>query len=57
MAAPVCTPRDSWIEEGLKALGVGGPDAVRLEKLAEALGVTKGGFYWAFRLTGARCSR
>jgi len=48
MAAPLRTPRDSWIEEGLKALGLGGPDAVRVEKVAEALGVTKGGFYWHF---------
>ena len=29
-------------------LGVGGPDAVRIETLAQALGVTKGGFYWHF---------
>jgi AcrR family transcriptional regulator len=42
------TPRTSWIQEGLRALGVGGPDAVRIEKLAQALGVTKGGFYWHF---------
>src|SRR6184192_2087846 len=48
MAAPTRTPRDSWIEEGLQALGVGGPDAVRIETLAQALGVTKGGFYWHF---------
>ena len=49
MAAPIRTPRTSWIDEGLRALGVGGgPDAVRVEKLAEALGVTKGGFYWHF---------
>jgi AcrR family transcriptional regulator len=48
MAAPTRTPRSSWIEEGLRALGVGGPDAVRIEKLAQALGVTKGGFYWHF---------
>jgi AcrR family transcriptional regulator len=48
MAAPTRTPRDSWIEEGLRALGFGGPDAVRVEKLAQALGVTKGGFYWHF---------
>jgi AcrR family transcriptional regulator len=32
----------------LRALGFGGPDAVRIEKLAQALGVTKGGFYWHF---------
>jgi len=48
MAAPTRTPRTSWVEEGLRALGVGGPDAVRIEKLAHALGVTKGGFYWLF---------
>jgi AcrR family transcriptional regulator len=48
MAAPTRTPRTSWIQEGLRALGIGGPDAVRIEKLAQALGVTKGGFYWHF---------
>ena len=48
MPAPTRTPRASWIEEGLRALGVGGPDAVRIETLAQALGVTKGGFYWHF---------
>jgi len=48
MAAPTRTPRTTWIREGLRALGVGGPDAVRIEKLAQALGVTKGGFYWHF---------
>jgi AcrR family transcriptional regulator len=53
MAAPLRTPRTSWIEEGLRALGIGGPDAVRVEKLAEALGVTKGGFYWHFDDRGA----
>jgi len=48
VAAPTRTPRTSWIEEGLRALGIGGPDAVRIEALAQALGVTKGGFYWHF---------
>jgi AcrR family transcriptional regulator len=46
--AVVRTPRTSWIEEGLRALAAGGPDAVRIEPLARALGVTKGGFYWHF---------
>src|SRR3954470_19117899 len=46
VAAPTRTPRNDWIAEGLRALGVGGPDAVRIEALAQALGVTKGGFYW-----------
>jgi AcrR family transcriptional regulator len=53
VAAPTRTPRTSWIEEGLRALGVGGPDAVRVEKLAQTLGVTKGGFYWHFDGRGA----
>ncbi len=48
MPAPTRTPRSSWVEEGLRALGGGGPDAVRIEKLAQALGVSKGGFYWHF---------
>ena len=48
MAAPTRTPRSSWIEEGLRALAAGGPDAVRIEPLARALGVTRGGFYWHF---------
>jgi len=42
------TPRSRWIDEGLRALADGGPDAVRIEPLARALGVTKGGFYWHF---------
>jgi AcrR family transcriptional regulator len=42
------TPRSSWIDEGLRALAAGGPDAVRIEPLAQSLGVTKGGFYWHF---------
>ena len=48
MAAPTRTPRNEWIEEGLRALGRGGPDTVRIEPLARALGVTRGGFYWHF---------
>jgi AcrR family transcriptional regulator len=42
------TPRSRWIEDGLRALADGGPDAVRIEALAQALGVSKGGFYWHF---------
>ncbi len=48
MAAPTRTPRAQWIQEGLRALAAGGPDAVRIEPLARALGVTRGGFYWHF---------
>ena len=48
MAAPTRTPRSKWIEQGLRALAAGGPEAVRIEPLAQALGVTRGGFYWHF---------
>ena len=49
MAPPTRTPRNRWIEEGLRALGDGGPEAMRIEPLAQALGVSKGGFYWHFK--------
>lgn len=32
------TPRERWVEEGLRALADGGVDAVRVEVLAKALG-------------------
>jgi len=48
MVAITRTPRNRWVEEGLRALAAGGPDAVRVEVLAQALGVTKGGFYGHF---------
>jgi AcrR family transcriptional regulator len=49
MAPPTRTPRNRWIEAGLSALAAGGPNAVRIESLAQALGVSKGGFYWHFK--------
>jgi AcrR family transcriptional regulator len=48
LPAPTRTPRTDWIDAGLAALAAGGPDAVRIDKLAKALGVTRGGFYWHF---------
>ena len=48
LVAKVRTPRAAWVEAALQALAAGGPDAVRIEPLAKALGVTKGGFYWHF---------
>ncbi|MEU3352855.1 helix-turn-helix domain-containing protein [Streptomyces sp. NPDC037389] len=42
------TPREKWVEAGLRALAEGGVDAVRVESLAKALRVTKGGFYGYF---------
>jgi AcrR family transcriptional regulator len=48
MVAITRTPRNGWIEEGLRALAAGGPEAVRVEALARTLGVSKGGFYGHF---------
>ena len=42
------TARHRWIDEGLRALAAGGPDAVQIESLARTLGVSKGGFYGYF---------
>src|SRR5439155_9983313 len=38
-----------WIEAGLAELAEGGIDRVRVEVVAERLGVTKGGFYRRFK--------
>ena len=48
MPAQTRTPRENWIDAGLRALATKGPDGVRVEVLAEELGVTKGGFYGQF---------
>jgi AcrR family transcriptional regulator len=40
--------RDDWLRAGRLALLNGGAAAVRVERLAEELGVTKGSFYWHF---------
>ena len=48
MVAQTRTPRSTWIDAGLQALAAGGPGAVRVELLAKALDVTRGGFYWHF---------
>jgi AcrR family transcriptional regulator len=48
MAPPARTPRSEWIRHGLRALADGGPDAVRIDRLAKALGASRGSFYWHF---------
>jgi AcrR family transcriptional regulator len=40
---------EAWVDAGLAALAAGGLDAVRVEVLAQMLGVTKGGFYRRFK--------
>lgn len=44
--------RSDWIRAATAALRHGGITAVRIEKLARDLGVTKGSFYWHFRDRG-----
>jgi AcrR family transcriptional regulator len=41
--------RDDWMRAARLALLDGGPGAVRVEKLARDLRVTKGSFYWHFK--------
>src|SRR3954462_14011060 len=53
MAPSARTPRTTWIDAGLHALATGGPAAVRIEPLAQQLGVTRGGFYGYFKGRGA----
>ncbi len=48
MPASTRTTREAWIEAGLAALADGGPDVVRVDVLAQTLGVTRGGFYHQF---------
>lgn len=40
--------KQHWIDAALRAMASGGADAVRVERLAETLRVTKGSFYWHF---------
>jgi AcrR family transcriptional regulator len=53
MVAQTRTPRSTWIDAGLDALAAGGPDAVRVDLLAKALAVTRGGFYHHFQSRAA----
>jgi len=49
MTSPRSIDAQAWIDAGLAELGQGGIDGVRVEVLAQRLGVTKGGFYRRFR--------
>jgi AcrR family transcriptional regulator len=40
---------EAWVEAGLAALRDHGIEGVRVERLAQALDVTKGSFYWHFK--------
>jgi AcrR family transcriptional regulator len=41
--------REAWVEAAIEAIGAGGIEAVAVEPIAIALGVTKGSFYWHFK--------
>ena len=41
--------RDDWLAAGLRLLVEDGVEAVRVLRLAEVLGVTRGSFYWHFK--------
>lgn len=41
--------RAEWIDAALHALSVGGLGSLSVERLATALGATKGSFYWHFK--------
>jgi AcrR family transcriptional regulator len=39
---------DDWIQAGFALIADGGPNALRVDRLCDRLGVTKGSFYWHF---------
>ena len=41
--------REDWVFAGAKALAEGGHKALRVERVARELSVTKGSFYWHFQ--------
>lgn len=46
--SPPRLARDDWLDAAFNAAVEGGFDAVRVLSLAQALGVTRGSFYWHF---------
>ena len=41
--------REDWLIAAVAALAEGGVEAVKVERLAKSLGVSKGSFYWHFK--------
>ncbi len=48
---------EDWLAEALETLANEGVSAVRVERLARSLGVTKGSFYWHFKSHGELLAR
>lgn len=40
--------KEDWVAAGLRQMASSGIDSVKVERLAEALGISKGPFYWRF---------
>jgi AcrR family transcriptional regulator len=40
--------KEQWLSQALDTLEVGGVEAIKIERLAKALGTSKSGFYWHF---------
>ena len=41
--------KDEWLQAALKILETEGVEAVRVERLARELAISKSGFYWHFK--------
>src|SRR5262245_27600169 len=52
-AQPSSLDEQAWLDAAFDALAAGGIDAVRIERLAKSLGVTRGSFYWHFKVREA----
>jgi AcrR family transcriptional regulator len=52
MLGPVTVTRlsaNDWVEAGFAILGEAGVRGIKIDRMAERLGVTKGSFYWHFK--------
>lgn len=41
--------QNAWVDAAYEAFDEGGVDAVRVDRLAKKLGITRGSFYWHFK--------
>jgi AcrR family transcriptional regulator len=42
--------KEDWVVAGFKALHHGGPQAIKIESIAKSMGVSKGSYYWHFKI-------
>ena len=41
--------KSQWLAKALETLGLSGVEAVKIERLAKGLGISRSGFYWHFK--------